>query len=389
MLELLFLLLPVAAAYGWYMGRRSAGHQHKRSATAYSKNYFTGLNYLLSDQPDKAVDQFISLMDVDSETIETHLALGRLFRQRGEVDRAIRIHQNLLARPSLTPEQHDLALYELGNDYFQAGLMDRCQNIFKQLSEHGDFADKSLKHLMTIFQGTKEWQKAAEVAQQLVDSGHRPVIKQLAHFHCEQALAAQQNNELPQAVKAYQQALKVDKKCVRATLNLAELFLQQSRYGECQETLLKLKEQDIDFFGEAIPLFSQCYQGLMRVEELINVYTKALAKGAGVSALLARIQLQKPTLSSSDIEQQITEYLIKFPNIRGFYELMSYQLENAEPGKARESLQNLRALVGEQIKIKPKYRCCHCGFTAQSLYWQCPSCQSWGDVKPIRGLDGE
>ena len=110
MVELLFLLLPIAAAYGWYMGRRSAGHQHQRDVSEHSKNYFAGLNYLLSDEPDKAVDQFIALVEVDSETIETHLALGRLFRQRGEVDRSLRIHQNLLARPSLTEEQRDKLL---------------------------------------------------------------------------------------------------------------------------------------------------------------------------------------------------------------------------------------------------------------------------------------
>lgn len=389
MLELLFLLLPIAAAYGWYMGRRSAGHQHKRSASVYSKNYFTGLNFLLSDQPDKAVDQFISLMDVDSETIETHLALGRLFRQRGEVDRAIRIHQNLLARPSLTTEQHDLSLYELANDYLQAGLMDRSRSIFEQLSENSEFAEKSQKHLMTIFQGTKEWPEAVEVGQRLLRQGHQNMAKPLAHFHCELAVEATKSGDTAAAVSAYKQALDVDPSCSRASLQLAELYLQQHNYGQCQSQLIALEQQDIEFFSEAIPLLRQCYEGLNDREGLVEVFQRAATSGGGISTFLGWIETQESVLSQDKIERRITEYLIKSPNIRGFYQLMVYQLANAEPGRARDSLHSLKTLVGEQIKIKPKYRCRHCGFCSQQLYWQCPSCQCWGEVKPIRGLDGE
>lgn len=133
MLEILFLLLPIAAGYGWYMGRRSLRQNQYHQRKKLSRDYFTGLNYLLSNESDKAVDLFISLLDVDDETIDTHMSLGALFRKRGEVDRSIRIHQNLIARPSLTTEQRDAAMMELGKDYMAAGFYDRAEEIFLAL----------------------------------------------------------------------------------------------------------------------------------------------------------------------------------------------------------------------------------------------------------------
>lgn len=135
MLELLFLLLPIAAAYGWYMGRRGVRQDAQTKSHHFSRQYVAGLNFLLSDEPDKAVDLFIQLLEVDSETIETHLALGNLFRSRGEVDRAIRIHQNLVARPNLVWEQRHLAMLELARDFLAAGLLDRAEHMLLELKK--------------------------------------------------------------------------------------------------------------------------------------------------------------------------------------------------------------------------------------------------------------
>jgi len=165
--ELLFLLLPVAAAYGWYMGRRSAHQDKQQEANKLSREYVAGVNFLLSNQQDKAVDLFLDMLKEDSGTVEAHLTLGNLFRSRGEVDRAIRIHQALMESASLSYEQRLLAVQQLGRDYMAAGLYDRAEDMFKQLTDETDFRVGALQQLLLIHQATSDWQQAIEVAERL------------------------------------------------------------------------------------------------------------------------------------------------------------------------------------------------------------------------------
>src|SRR5471032_765271 len=160
MLELLFLLLPVAAAYGWYMGRRSSQQDKQENANRLSREYVTGVNFLLSNQQDKAVDLFLEMLKEDSSTVEAHLTLGNLFRSRGEVDRAIRIHQSLMESASLTFEQRLLAVQQLGRDYMAAGLYDRAEDMFNQLVKEQDYQVFALEQLLIIHQATSDWQSA-------------------------------------------------------------------------------------------------------------------------------------------------------------------------------------------------------------------------------------
>ena len=156
---LVVILLPVAALSGWYYGRKDARERINSPAgvPGMSQDYFKGLNYLLNDRPDKAIEVFIKVLEVESETVETHLALGNLFRRRGEVDRAIRIHQNLVARPSLDKEQRALALLELGIDYMRSGLLDRAETLFKELIQTGMYERQVLRHLVDIYQQEQDW----------------------------------------------------------------------------------------------------------------------------------------------------------------------------------------------------------------------------------------
>ncbi|HAD40004.1 MAG TPA: lipopolysaccharide assembly protein LapB, partial [Plesiomonas shigelloides] len=163
MLELLFLLLPIAAAYGWYMGRRSARQDEQQEVNRLSREYVAGVNFLLSNQQDKAVDLFLDMLKEDSGTVEAHLTLGNLFRSRGEVDRAIRIHQALVENATLTFDQRLLAMQQLGKDYLAAGLYDRAEDMFSQLVDEPDFRESALQQLLTIYQATREWAKAITV----------------------------------------------------------------------------------------------------------------------------------------------------------------------------------------------------------------------------------
>lgn len=200
MLELLFLLLPVAAAYGWYMGRRSAQQDKQQEANRLSRDYVAGVNFLLSNQQDKAVDLFLEMLKEDTGTVEAHLTLGNLFRSRGEVDRAIRIHQSLMESAALSYEQRLLAVQQLGRDYMAAGLYDRAEDMFSQLVDETDFRMSALQQLLQIYQATSDWQKAIDTAERLVKLGKDRQRIEIAHFYCELALQALGNDETDKAL---------------------------------------------------------------------------------------------------------------------------------------------------------------------------------------------
>ncbi|HFF4238395.1 TPA: lipopolysaccharide assembly protein LapB, partial [Vibrio cholerae O1] len=212
MLEILFLLLPIAAAYGWYMGHRSAQQDKQKQSHQISRQYVTGLNLLLSDQSDKAVDHFIELLQVDNETIDTHLALGNLFRSRGEVDRAIRIHQNLISRSGLTIDQKNLALQQLAKDYMVSGFLDRAEKIFEQLIDEPEHRESALQQLTAIYQQTREWHKAIECATALVKLGRKRMKVNIAHFYCELAMLEKADSNDNKAIQLFKKALQEDPK---------------------------------------------------------------------------------------------------------------------------------------------------------------------------------
>ncbi|WP_273761715.1 lipopolysaccharide assembly protein LapB [Aeromonas hydrophila] len=388
MLELLFLLLPIAAGYGWYMGRRSVRQDTQKQSNQFSRQYVAGLNYLLSDESDKAVDLFIQLLEVDSETIETHLSLGNLFRQRGEVDRAIKIHQNLVTR-QLTREQRQLALQELARDFLAAGLLDRAEALWNELCDDSDYEETALAQLLIIHQQLRDWDKAIDVAVRLQKFQGKKLAEPISHFYCEQAESALREGDKPAGLAKLKRALSVNPACARASLRLAELAMAAGEYEQASKDLLRVFEQDIDFASEAIPSLNECYQRLGRAHDLIPLLEQAVEDHAGVSVTLALAKLVEERDGLGQARALVLRQLRRHPSMKGFYQLVGFQLASAEEGPAKESLELLQQLVGEQIKIKSTHKCRQCGFATHSLFWQCPSCRQWGSIKPIRGLDGE
>ncbi|PJC88145.1 lipopolysaccharide assembly protein LapB [Vibrio sp. HA2012] len=389
MLELLFLLLPIAAAYGWYMGNRSARESKQEQSHQISRQYVTGLNLLLSDQADKAVDLFIELLQVDDETIDTHFALGNLFRSRGEVDRAIRIHQNLISRSGLTIDQKNIALQQLAKDYMVSGFLDRAEKIFEQLVDEPEHQEAALNQLVAIYQQTKEWNKAISYASMLVRKGRKQMRTSISHFLCELATQESADGNTSKAIAYLKRALTEDPKCVRASLALGRVYLDNEEYQNTIKYMEPILEQDVDFISEALPDLADCYYHLGQEDQLLEFLRKCINKNAGASAELMLAQLVAKHDGIATAQTLLTRQLLKNPTMKGFYRLMDYHLAEAEDGRAKDSLNTLRAMVGEQLKVKPHYRCRKCGFSSHSLYWHCPSCKGWGTVKPIRGLDGE
>ncbi|KML67031.1 lipopolysaccharide assembly protein LapB [Pectobacterium peruviense] len=389
MLELLFLLLPVAAAYGWYMGRRSAQQDKEQESNRLSREYVTGVNFLLSNQQDKAVELFLDMLKDDSNTFEAHLTLGNLFRSRGEVDRAIRIHQALTESASLTFEQRLLAVQQLGRDYMAAGLYDRAEEIFNQLVDEEDFRRSALQQLLQIHQATSDWQTAIDVAEKLVKMGKDELRVDIAHFYCELALLAMGSDDLDKALTFLKKGAAADNQCARASIMLGRIYMAQQDYSRAVEALRQVLDQDKELVSETLPMLQECYQHLGNTLDWAHFLKRCVEENTGATAELMLADILEREEGAEVAQVYINRQLQRHPTMRVFHRLMDFHLHEAEDGRAKESLVVLRDMVGEQIRTKPRYSCRKCGFTSQSLYWQCPSCRTWASVKPIRGLDGQ
>ncbi|MCW8194233.1 lipopolysaccharide assembly protein LapB [Proteobacteria bacterium 005FR1] len=395
---LLLLLLLVAIAIGYFLGRfntRKKGEDY--IARAFDKSYFKGLNQLLNEQPDAAIDTFIGALEVNSETLETHLALGNLLRRQGEVDRAIRIHQNLLARPGLPSFQQHHAQLELARDYVKAGLLDRAERLFQELVEQSpELRDTCLEGLVEIYRDEKEWEKAIAAVDQLVGRRFGPGLGKVpskwrcaqAHFSCELAEQALAQNDYLTARRYLKAALGYDKTLVRASLLWGQMEHQLGNSREALKILKKIPQQDPDYVGEALRLFVQCheqlgdFQGLQRfLQQLQDEYPSSSI----ILELTERIRQEQGDLAAA---AYIGNQLKLHPSVRGVSRLLDFYLSYSKE-KAQDNLRLLKELIDQIIATKPTYRCGHCGFTGNQLHWLCPSCKSWSTVKAIRGVEGE
>lgn len=263
MIDLWPLLLPAAAWSGWWVANRNNSDKDAHIRNRLSREYVVGLNYLLNEQSDKAVDVFIKLLEVDSDTVETHLALGSLFRRRGEVDRAIRIHQNLIARPQLSLLQRKEALMALGQDYMGAGVFDRAERIFLEVVELGGSKEtSSLQGLLAIYQQEKAWEKALDIIKKLEISTATSLHHQAAHYYCEMASQALKVNALDRAIYCIKQAMNVDIQSVRASLMNAHVEIKEGRFKQAIRSLKRVPEQDAEFLSEIIEPLVFCHKEL-------------------------------------------------------------------------------------------------------------------------------
>ncbi len=386
LLPALFLLLPLAAWSGYKVGRKSS---KKRSAGGrLSKGYITGLNYLLNEEPDKAIDAFIELLQVDSETVETHLALGNLFRRRGEVDRAIRIHQNLIARPALTGDVRKLSLLELAHDYMAAGLFDRAESLFKELVKEKEYRLDSLNHLVTIYQQIKDWNQAIDTSRQIAQISDVSQASKIAHFYCEIADDARLSDNLKVAHDALKKALGINRGSVRASILQGQLYQQAGKNKDAIKSYRRIRHQDIAYLPEVLNDLMICYRLTGGDTDLLKYLKECLEQGAGVSVLLAVSELLLASSNEKAAATVIADYLRDRPSLKGLEQLIQIHIHHAS-GAAKDNLLLLHDLVIKLLEKKPVYRCDGCGYSGKTLFWQCPGCKDWGKIKPIFGIEGE
>lgn len=379
MSELLWLLLPLAAASGWLAARRSRGATPKTTGLQ-RPAYFRGLNHLLNEEPDKAIDIFVQLLEVDSETVETHLALGNLFRRRGEVERAIRIHQNLIARPALTREQRGQALLELGQDYMRAGLFDRAENLFKELREMRMHLRQALTNLKMIYEQEKDWSACLEIVEQLSPLVQEPLGVQKSHYYCEMAEQAIAEGEYGRAEGLLKKALGVSKDCVRALHQQAGIALRREDYKTTVRLLKRAVTQDANYLPEVLPTLIECHKRLDDLNGLKAYLKDLVAKPHTSVAVLALADLIRETEGKQPAADFLVQALAEKPNLTGLQRLI--QLNALLPlQETSRILLQLEQILKQLLSERPHYQCQHCGFSAKTLHWQCPSCRHWGSIK--------
>lgn len=388
MIEILLLaLIPAAAWAGWILAKSTTSRGERKRNRNFSHRYFKGLNYLLDEQPDKAIAVFIEMAEVTSDTIETHLALGSLFRRRGEVERAIRIHQNIISKPGLENRQRTRALLELGEDYMRAGLFDRAENLFNELIERESHAPSALRHLLDIYQQEKDWAKALQMAQRLESVTDEKMGLVMAHFCCELAELDLQAEKPAAARKHLRQARRYYPESIRARFILARIARQQEMFSESLDVYEEIAGMDKEYIHNILQPYLEC-------AEQANEYPRALSQLEswaeqydGVSLLLSQTAIIRSKQGLEPATRYLAEALTLRPSVRGLDHLIELKLEGGPETESGDEI--LRAVAQKLLARQPSYRCTHCGYAGHSHHWQCPSCKNWSTTHIIRGVLGE
>jgi lipopolysaccharide biosynthesis regulator YciM len=369
----LFLLL---AAAGWAMGRFGE-RDEEDPPPPLNIDYLKGLNFLLNEQTDQALEHFLKMVRVDDKTIETHFALGSLFRRRGEVDRAIRIHQNIIARPDLASEQRDQALYSLAKDYLAAGLLDRAEKLFSRLADGSRYQVQALEALCSIYEQEREWEKAIDSGKRLEVLGGRSLGLQIAHYYCELAEAAANKGDYASARQFVKNAQTGRPRTMRGALTRAHI----ARDTDDNKTALKLYHRIIDentyLIAEALPEIVTIYTRENQVEELSRALKALLDKNPDMASLVAYTAIVNDIGGIPVIDECVRQYMLNEPTLGEFVDL-----QKLSEGDGDEAFKKVRHALSKLATATPRYQCQECGFSSQRLLWQCPSCRDWETQRP-------
>lgn len=373
------LALPLFFVMGWIAARMDL-KQLLTESSALPAAYFKGLNFLIKDQHDKAIEAFLEAVKINSESLELHFALGSLFRMRGEMDRAIQLHHNLLERPQLSELQRYAIMAELAQDYLKAGLFDRAEDLFRALCGSGTYQLPALRSLLDIYIRERDWQRAIATARELEQASGVPFHKEIAQFHCELAVEAAGRGDIPLSQQYLQQALQANPACVRATLMLGDQEAAAGNHENAIAIWRGIERQQPKYLGLAATRLLEAHSAIGRpaagldllkgwmeqykLPSLLNVvYDATLAReGADAAAELARTELaKKPSLN-------ILERLL--------------QARSAARSDGSEDTELMQKTIHHFLGNSRSYGCEQCGFRARQYYWQCPGCNHWESFPP-------
>jgi lipopolysaccharide biosynthesis regulator YciM len=382
-LNLLWLLLPIAAASGWYVARQEYQRKFKEQSYELPQDYYKGLNYILNEQPDKAIDVFLKLSELDNNAAEVHLALGSLFRRRGEVDRAIRIHQGLVDRVSLSVELHNQALQELAQDYMSAGLLDRAENLCLELVDANAGNLAALRLLQDIYQQEKEWFRAIDVVRKIGACSGESVLQIIAHYYCELAEIARAKGDIPQAMRMLEKVMQEYPSCGRAAIISGNIALESGDFKVAIKSYQSIEDRSPVYLSEIINSLQDCYAATGDESELVDYLRRIVRDHHGVELILKAAHMVREHEGDEAALQFLAEEVNARPSLKGVQYLLELDLLKLDD---QDSL-HLRVVKNSLDKLlanKPVYRCNSCGFTGMEMHWCCPSCKRWSSIQPIQ-----
>jgi len=384
---ILYLLIVASIGSGWWLGRR----ERRGGASGERPHRYAGLNYLLSEEPDRAVARFVEDLEVNQDTLDTHLALGALLRRRGEVEKAVVIHENILAHPLFDQEVMRHVQLELARDYLLAGLLDRAEALLLDLAQQpGRVGSESQKLIVELYEREKEWLKAIEVGQRLaVGIDADKYERTISHYYCEIAVAnlAAQNNE--GARQALRDGIGHDSQNVRTSLLLASLEISEQHYEKAVRALLRIKDQNPAYVTESLDMLQQAVKMGGATKGRVQDYLReCLVLSPSISTVLVLASSIRASQGDEAMAKFIANHLKENPTIRGLSQLIDLHIDNTS-GVARQNLSILRSFTEALVADKPAYRCHECGFEGKHLHWHCPICKRWGTIAAIFGLEGE
>jgi lipopolysaccharide assembly protein B len=358
-LVLAALVLGILAGhFGW--GKRWPGSLGKLHP-----DYLTGLDYLVTEQPDRALDMFLKLMDTSADTVETHFALGSLYRRRGEVERAIRIHQNLLAREELASEHREQALLALAQDYLRAGVLDRAEGLFQQVSEVPRLRVSALDALRGVYERQHDWQQALGTYRQLAGIKAAPARTVAAHYSCELAILALDKGEIDNASQLLCDAHAETTPFPRAALLRAQIAEREGQIDLAARLLRQALTESPTLLQEELPHLLKLVGPAQRDTILNELVAQAELRDFGELKRLVFAAIAADLATAAPLRTSIEKVFSQDPTLQAVW--------NEGPAQSERIAREIGALLAHA----EKYRCNECGFSGRSFYWHCPACHAW------------
>jgi lipopolysaccharide biosynthesis regulator YciM len=380
----LWWLLPIPAlffAFGWVAARIDIKHLLRESRTL-PASYFRGLNFLLEEQPDKAIESFVEVVKVDPGTSELHFALGRLFRRQGEVERAIRMHQLLLDRHDIPADKRIQATFELAQDFHRAGLLDRAEELFGKLAGT-PYEHEALGFLLQIYEQEKDWRQAIATTRRMEKLAMQPYPKEIAQYHCELAAEAMLHGRYDEARAHLGDAVAEHKLCVRATLIAGDIAAAQDDIAAAVNAWQRIESQNPPFLALVADRLADGYARLGDPEQGRRVLASYLERYPSLDLMNTAYRVTLAARGLEAAEQLIRDELRRHPTLPGLDKLLEAELLAAPPER-RHDIELVKGLIAQHTRRLGMYRCDHCGFRARTYYWRCPGCGKWETYPPRR-----
>ena len=348
-----------------------------------SADYLRGLNLVLNRRTDEALELFVQMAKVDDDTLETHFALGHLFRRRGEMERAIRVHENLLARPNLNEAQRHQALFALAEDYLGAGLFDRAEQLFGQLRDSTTLAEAALEKLVSIYEREQEWQKAIEALRKLeILRGGKS--SQVAQYYCELAEIARAAGDRAQAREHLRHTVRSESGALRGTLIRAALAREENDYSQAIPLYEQVIAADRHFISEVLPPLLDCYRAAGGLQEFDAYVEELIAKDASLYRDFAYAAIIGDLSGSKALTGAVERFVFEHPVLSNL--VNAAELRALPSAERAAAIQRIAGSLRTIAMANARYRCANCGYSTQRFIWHCPSCKLWETVRPIQSV---